>query len=63
MILQQRFYQLLQKYSIEDQVKDSLWNTLEKNFIDKPFIYTTNEFRHLYENQAKLNLTNELNTL
>ncbi|CAM1356539.1 HD domain-containing protein [Tenacibaculum halocynthiae] len=34
-----------------------------QHFIDKPFIYATNEFRRLYENQAKLNLTNELNAL
>lgn len=34
-----------------------------QHFIDKPFIYATDEFRSLYENQAKENLTNELNTL
>ncbi|WP_299158304.1 hypothetical protein [uncultured Tenacibaculum sp.] len=34
-----------------------------QHFIDKPFIYATDEFRNLYESQAKLNLTNELNTL
>lgn len=34
-----------------------------QHFIDKPFIYATDEFRNLYENQAKENLTNELNSL
>lgn len=34
-----------------------------QHFIDKPFIYATEEFRNLYEDQAKHNLTNELNSL
>lgn len=34
-----------------------------QHFIDKPFIYATDEFRSLYENQAKENLTNELHSL
>ena len=34
-----------------------------QHFIYKPFIYATDEFRALYENQAKENLTNELNSL
>ena len=34
-----------------------------QHFIDKPFIYATDEFRKLYENQAKENLTNELYSL
>ena len=34
-----------------------------QHFINKPFIYATNEFRELYEQQAKNNLTNELNSL
>lgn len=34
-----------------------------QHFIDKPFIYATKEFRDLYEQQAKENLTNELKSL
>ncbi len=34
-----------------------------QHFIDKPFIYATEEFRGLYEDQVKYNLTNELNGL
>ena len=33
-----------------------------QHFIDKPFIYATNKFRGLYEDQAKMNLKNELNS-
>lgn len=34
-----------------------------QHFIDKPFIYATDKFRKLYENQAKENLTNKLKSL
>ena len=34
-----------------------------QHFINKPFIYATEEFKNLYELQAKQNLTNELNSL
>ncbi len=34
-----------------------------QHFIDKPFIYATEEFKELYEHQAKQNLINELNSL
>lgn len=47
MILQQRFYQLLQKYSIEDFIKNSLWNTLEKNYFEKHRAY--HNFTHIEE--------------
>ncbi len=33
------------------------------HFIDKSYIYATNQFRELYEKQAKDNLKNELNSL
>jgi len=33
------------------------------HFINKPFIYATATFQKLYEEQAKLNLINELNAL
>ncbi len=34
-----------------------------QHFINKPFIYATQEFRSIYEKQAKINLTNELKAL